>query len=192
VKRGFSVLEAEITHYTMKTKEQKKEAVQSLAATLPKSSITLFTTFARAGEPGLSVSQMQAMKRALRAGESEYLVVKKTLLDKALAELKYDGVDVFGMDGSTGLVLGHGDVYAVTKALYKFAKEFPALKVFGGWMDGRLLTRDEVLEMATLPSRDELIARLLGMMKSPLSQLAIVLGQIEKQKAGAGQAVATA
>lgn len=176
----------------MKTKEQKKEAVQSLAAVLPKSSITLFTTFARAGEPGLSVSQMQTMKRALRAGESEYLVVKKTLLDKALAELKYDGVDVFGMDGSTGLVLGHGDVYAVTKALYKFAKEFPALKVFGGWMDGRMLTREEVLEMATLPSRDELIARLLGMMKAPLSQLAVVLGQIEKQKAGAGQAVATA
>lgn len=166
----------------MKTKEQKKEAIDALAKSLPGSSITIFTTFARAGEPGLSVAQLQELKRTLRAQEGEYVVAKKTLVDKAIHDAQYDGIDVFGMDGSMGLVLSHGDVYAVAKTLYQFAKKNPALKLFAAWTDGHAMSKEELVDMATLPSRDELLARLLGMMKYPLTSLAIVLGQIEKQK----------
>jgi large subunit ribosomal protein L10 len=169
----------------MKTKEQKKEAAQALAKELPSSTITVFTTFARKGEKGLSVAALQQLKRALRKSEGEYVVAKKTLIEKALEELKYDGIDVYGMDGSMGIVLGHGDAYVTAKELYTFAKENKALQFFGAWMDGHFISKDELTAMATLPSRDELIARLLGMMKYPLTALAIVLGQIEKQKAGA-------
>jgi ribosomal protein L10 len=84
----------------MKTKAQKKESIDNLAGMLPGSTITIFTTFARAGEPGLTVAQLQQLKRALRQSEGEYVVAKKTLVEKALHHLKYDGVDVFGMDGS--------------------------------------------------------------------------------------------
>lgn len=172
----------------MKTKQQKKEAIDSLATTLPGATITIFTTFARAGEPGLSVGQMQTMKRALRAVDSEYVVAKKTLVDKAATQLKYDGLDIFGMDGSMGLVLGHGDIYAVTKALYQFAKANPALKLYAAWMDGHAVSQKELIDLATLPSRDELIARLLGMMKYPLSSLAVVLNQVAKEKAAGAPA----
>src|ERR1043166_10249460 len=135
----------------MKTKAQKKTAVEALAKELPESTITVFTTFARKGEKGLSVAQLQQLKRALRANEGEYVVAKKTLVEKALEQLKYDGVDLYGMEGSMGVVLSHGDAYAVTKQLYQFAKANPALKLFTAWMDGHLVSNEDVMAMATLP-----------------------------------------
>ncbi|MCC6934346.1 MAG: 50S ribosomal protein L10 [Candidatus Yanofskybacteria bacterium] len=172
----------------MKTKVQKKESIDALATTLPDASITIFTTFARGGEQGLSVAQLQELKRALRSVESEYVVAKKTLVDKALQQLKYDGVDVFGMDGSMGLVLAHGDVYAAAKQLYQFAKANPALKLFAAWTDGHAISLAELTDMATLPSREELIARLLGMLQYPVKSLAIVLDQVAKNKTAAAPA----
>jgi large subunit ribosomal protein L10 len=173
----------------MKTKAQKKESIDALEQALPSSTITIFTTFARAGEPGLSVAQLQELKRALRRVEGEYVVAKKTLINKAMQDLQYlpageagEGLDVFSMDGSMGLVLAHGDVYTVAKALHQFAKANPALKMFGAWSNGKALSLAELTEMAVLPSRDELIAHLLGMMKYPLSSLAVVLDQVAKQK----------
>jgi large subunit ribosomal protein L10 len=166
----------------MKTKAQKKESIDALEKALPSSTITIFTTFARAGEPGLTVSQLQELKRSLRKAEGEYMVAKKTLVDKALHDLKYDGLDIFGMEGSMGIVLAHGDIYAVSKALYQFAKANPALKLFAAWTDGKAMSLAELTEMATLPTRDELIARLLGMLQYPVKSLAIVLDQVAKQK----------
>lgn len=166
----------------MKTKAQKKESIDALEKMLPSTTITIFTTFARAGEQGLSVKQLQNLKQALRAADGEYTVAKKTLIDKALHDLKYEGVDVFGMDGSMGLVLGRGDINTVTKALYQFAKANPALKLFVAWSDGHVIAHDQLIDIATLPSREELLARLAGMLKYPLSSLAVVLGQIAKGK----------
>ncbi len=166
----------------MKTKEQKKVAIDALAKALPSSTMTVFTTFARAGESGLSVGQMEVLKRALLKVDGEYVVAKKTLVQKALTDLNYDGVDVFGMDGSMGLVLGHGDAFAVAKVLFSFAKENPALKLYAAWMDGRAVSHTELIDIATLPSRDELLARLLGMLKYPLSSLAVVLNQVALAK----------
>ena len=166
----------------MKTKAQKKESIDALEQSLPGTTNTIFTTFARAGEPGLSVSQMEELKRALRAAEGEYVVAKKTLVARALSDLKYDGLDVFAMDGSMGLVLAHGDIYAVAKALYAFAKDHPALKLFAAWTDGRMVPHAELIDIATLPGRDELLARLLGMLKYPLSSLAVVLNEVAKTK----------
>lgn len=166
----------------MKTKSQKKENIDALKQTLPGSSITIFTTFAREGEVGLSVSQLQELKRSLRASDGEYLVAKKTLVDKAMQDLNYDGIDVFAMDGSMGLVLGHGDVYTVAKALYQFAKTNPMLKLYVAWMDGQVIPHEQLMEMATLPGREELLARLLGMLQYPVRGLAIVLDQVAQKK----------
>lgn len=166
----------------MKTKAQKKEAIDALEGMLPGATITVFTTFARVGEAGLSVAQLQELKRALRASGSEYVVAKKTLVDKAMHALNYDGVDVFGMDGSMGLVIGHGDVFAVAKVLYQFAKANPSLKLFAAYTDGHAVSKTELMDMATLPSREELIARLLGMLQYPVRGLAVVLDQVAKQK----------
>ena len=166
----------------MKSKNQKKEELKTLKQKFPKSEITVFTTFSRAGEKGLSVAQMTQLKRALKEIHSEYLVTKKTLMDLALKDLKYDGADVFGMDGSVGLVFGEGDVYAVSKKLYDFSKKNSALKFFGAIFEKNFINKERFLEIAKMPSKEALLGRLFGMMKYPISGLAIVLNQISKQK----------
>jgi len=167
----------------MKTRSQKQSELGKLKEKLPKSTITIFTTFAREGEKGLSVAQMQELKRALRAlNGSEYLIAKKSLTDLSLKELKYDGVDIFGMKGSLGVVVGNDDAYSIAKKVYEFAKKNQALQFFGALFDGAYIDADRFVEIAKMSSRIELIARLLGMMRYPLTSLAIVLKQISEAK----------
>ncbi len=165
----------------MKTKIKKSEELKKLKSKLPKSKITVFTTFSRAGEKGLSVAQMSELKKALRVMDAELLVTKKTLMDLALKELKSEA-NVYTMEGSVGLVLGNGDVYEISKKLYEFAKKNKALQFFGAIFENSFMDKDGFLEMAKMPSRETLLARLFGMMKYPISGLAIVLSEIAKKK----------
>ena len=174
----------------MKSKIQKKKELKALEAKLPDSQITIFTSFAHDGEKGLSVAQMTELKRGLRASAgSEYLVTKKTLIDRALHER---GVDVFGMEGSLGLVLGKSEPYGLAKQVYDFAKKNQALKFFGALLDGKFMTKEEFLEMAKMPSKEVLIARLLCMMRYPVSSLYIVMSELAKKQAASAPAPAEA
>lgn len=177
----------------MKTKVQKKEELKSLQGKLPKSQITVFTSFARNGEKGLSVAQMTALKRLLREANSEYVVTKKTLIDIASKEVSRDdiAVDVYGMDGSLGLVIGNDEPYSLAKRVYDFAKKNPALKFFGAFIEGHFISKEEFVEMAKMPSKEVLIGRLFGMMKYPITSLYVVMSEIAK-KQGAGTPVAEA
>jgi len=167
----------------MKTRSQKQTEVGKLKEALPKSTITIFTTFAREGEKGLSVAQMQELKRALRSlNQSEYLIAKKSLTDLTVKDLNYDGVDVFSMPGSLGVVVGNDDAYSIAKKVYEFSKKNQALKFFGAYFDGSFLDVERFMEMAKMPSRNDLLARLFSMMKYPLSSLVIVLSEIGKTK----------
>ena len=183
----------------MKTKIKKSEELKKLKAKLPKSKITIFTTFSRAGEKGLSVAQMSELKKALRAIDAELFVTKKTLMDLALKEYidisKYPGLDVYGMEGSVGLVFGGlgegsgakpgisvGDAYAISKKLYEFAKKNKALQFFGAIFENSFMGKDGFLEMAKMPSKEVLIGRLLGMLTYPMRGLAVALSEVAKQK----------
>lgn len=167
----------------MKTRTQKATELSLLKEKLPKATIRIFTTFARDGEKGLSVAEMQQLKRALRKIGAEFLIAKKSLVDIASRDLNYDGVDVFGMNGSVGIALAEGDQYAAAREVYKFAKEHQALKLYSAWGDG-YITPEMLAEMATMPSREELVVRLLGMLQYPIRSLAMVLQQIaDKQPA---------
>jgi len=165
----------------MKSKEQKKKELTELKEKLLRSKITIFTSFAREGEKGLTVGDMRNLKKDLRAANSEYVVEKKTLLDKALTEDKKD-IDIFQYPGSMGIVFGYGDEMAIAKSVYNFAKKNPAMKYFGALWNGRFMDLTEFTEFAKLPTREVIIARLLGMMTYPVSALAITLDQISKNK----------
>ena len=165
----------------MKSFQQKKEELAALKDKLAKAKIVVFSSFARGGEKGLNVMAMGKLKKDLRAVESEYVVEKKTLLDKALKESKR-AVDVSKYQGSLGAAFGYGDGQAVAKTIYGFAKKNPALKYFGAIWDGKFMDLAEFTEFAKLPAKDVMIARLLGMMKYPLSALANVLDQIAKKR----------
>jgi large subunit ribosomal protein L10 len=171
----------------MKSKQQKKKELIKLQEKLSKAKILIFTTFAREGEKGLGVGDLRALKKDLRASDSEYIVGKKTLFNKALVENpsfvktsegKQKNVDVFQYPGSLGIVFGYGGEAEAAKSVYNFAKKNPALKYFGAFWNREFMDFAEFTEFASLPSRDVLIARFLGMLKYPLSALAVVLNQI--------------
>src|SRR3989344_2333194 len=172
----------------MKSKQRKSEELSNLKTKFPKSKITVFTSFssstssgqAKAGEKGLSVAQMTELKRLLRSMHSEYLVTKKTLIDLAFKGAKYDGLDVYGMEGSIGLVLGDGDPYLIAKKIYEFSRKNQALHFWGAVMDGKFMGPDGFLEMAKMPSKEVLIGRLLGMLTYPMRGLAVVLSKVAK------------
>lgn len=182
----------------MKSKTQKSEELKSLKDKLPKSKITVFTSFSKAGEKGLSVAQMTELKRLLRTMKSEYFVTKKTLMDLALKEKKYDGLDVYKMEGSIGLVLGNDDPYAVAKKIYEFSRKNPALHFFGALLrpsstevlegkqgsegQERFLSKEAFLEIAKMPSKEVLLGRLVGMLTYPMRGLAVALSEIAKSK----------
>lgn len=168
----------------MKPKLQKKEELKKLKEKLPKSKITVFTTFSRAGEKGLSVAQMSELKKALRVIDAELFVTKKTLMDLALKELKSEA-DVYGMEGSVGLVLGSGDAYAISKKLYEFAKKNKALQFFGAIFENSFMGKEGFLEMAKMPSKEILIGRLLEMLTYPMRGLAVALSEVAKKKESA-------
>ena len=165
----------------MKTKKQKKESLNKLNDRLSKAKIAVITSFARQGEKGLSVKDMREIKKSLKGFNSEYVVEKKTLLDKALVNAKKK-MDTFSFQGSLGVMYVYGDEYATTKALHQFAKKFPVLKFFAGIYGDQLLSEAQIVEMAKMPSREVLLGRLVGMLSYPIKGLAVVLDQITKTK----------
>ncbi len=173
----------------MKSKVQKSKELKDLQGKLPQSQITIFTSFARAGEKGLSVAQMTELKRALRAAHSEYVVTKKTLIDKAMGD---KGVDVYGMQGSLGLIVGplrraedeasNDEAYGLAKKVYDWARKNQALQFFGALVEGNFINKEQFLEMAKMPSREVLLGRLVGMLTYPMRGLAVALNEVAKQK----------
>jgi len=164
----------------MKTKVQKLADADNLKSKIPASKLTVFTSFGRTGEKGLSVAQMTELRRLLRSINADYLVTKKTIIDRAV---KGSGdVDVLSMIGSLGLAMGKDDAYVTAKKLYEFAKKNTALQFFGALFDGKFISNDQFMEMAKMPSREILLGRLFGMLKYPLSSLAIVMNEISKKK----------
>ena len=165
----------------MKTKVQKLADADNLKSKIPASKLTVFTSFGRTGEKGLSVAQMTELRRLLRSINADYLVTKKTIIDRAV---KGSGdVDVLSMIGSLGLAMGKDDAYVTAKKLYEFAKKNTALQFFGAFLENGFITKEQFMEMAMMPSRETLFARLFGMMKYPINGLIIILNQIKEKQA---------
>ena len=164
----------------MKTKVQKLADADNLKSKIPASKLTVFTSFGRTGEKGLSVAQMTELRRLLRSINADYLVTKKTIIDRAVKDS--GDVDVLSMVGSLGLAMGKDDAYVTAKKLYEFARKNTALQFFGALFDGKFISNDQFMEMAKMPSREILLGRLFGMLKYPLSSLAIVMNEISKKK----------
>jgi large subunit ribosomal protein L10 len=161
----------------MKSKQQKQKELKQLKSKLPAAQITVFTSFARTGEKGLSVAQMTELKRMLRSIKSEFVVTKKTIIDRATK-----GADVYAMNGSLGLVVGNDEPYSVARKIYEFAKKNTALQFFGALFNGTFINKEQFMEMAKMPSREVLIGRLFGMMKYPVTGLYGALTEISKKK----------
>ena len=124
------------------------------------------------GFTGLTVADVTKLRRKFREGGVEYKVIKNTLTRIAADELGYDGLDSH-LEGPTALAYSAEDAVAPAKILKAFIKE--TLTVKAGLVDGQVIDAAAVNALADLPSREELIAKLLGSMQAPVSGLVNVL-----------------
>jgi large subunit ribosomal protein L10 len=123
---------------------------------------------------GLTVEELSELRSKLRAFNSEYTVVKNTLRDIALKEA---GIDNAGSNfsGPIALVIENGDIVSPAKALMDFAKTHTKLKVKAGYLEGKFVDAAVVDQLSNLPSREVLIAKMLGGMNAPISGFVNVL-----------------
>lgn len=150
--------------------ERKTKIVAELREWMERCTVAIATDYS-----GVSVTAMTGLRRALREQGVQYRVVKNTL-----AHLAADAAGQTAMkgivEGPTGIAFGYGDPTEPAKALAEFIRtNRTTLTVKGGVMGERTLTAQEVSQLAALPSRDELLARLAGQLQSPIAGLVHVL-----------------
>ncbi|HZE75157.1 MAG TPA: 50S ribosomal protein L10 [Gemmatimonadales bacterium] len=165
------------------SKTERQATVEALSAQLRGSPNLYVTDFS-----GLNVLRMTEFRRRLRAAGVEYIVVKNTLAQRALAANAVTGLDPH-LKGPTGLVLAGNDPVAAAKVITDFAREFerPAIKI--GLVDGKAVTSDQVKRLASLPSREQLLSQLAGAFQAPLAQLAGAMNGLLYQVVGALEAL---
>jgi large subunit ribosomal protein L10 len=123
---------------------------------------------------GLTVKATEELRGTIRAQEAAFKVYKNSFTELALADLGYPSLGAV-LEGPSAFVFASGDPVASAKALRAYAKSNPNLEIKGGLLNKAIMSADQVLAIASLPSREELIAKLLGTMKAPLSSIAQVL-----------------
>jgi len=177
-----------------KTKQQKQEIVDKIAGKIKRAKILVFTSFSQRGKKGLNFSSMEKLKKALKGADAEYMVAKKTLFDLAMKKFSFSGdIKVGDLGGSVAVLFGYGDLIEPVKILHKLSKENNALVLYLGLNtdDNKIISKDLLVELANLPSREILLYRLAGSVRYPLSGminvlkgnirgLAIALSQIKK------------
>jgi large subunit ribosomal protein L10 len=131
---------------------------------------------------GLKVSELGELRTALRGSSTEYKVLKNTLASIAAKDKGHDDLLQY-LEGPTAVAFVKGDAVQAAKDLSEFAKNHPALVLKGGLVEGRVLNPDEVKQLATLESREVLLAKLAGMMQASLQQAAILLSAPLRQVA---------
>lgn len=169
-------------------RSDKAAAIASLKEKFSEADATVLTDYR-----GLSVAAMQELRRSLGEGTT-YAVAKNTLTRIAASQAGVEGLDD-KLVGPTALTFINGDVATAAKGLRNFAKDNPLLVVKGGYMDGRVLSADQVEKLADLESREVLLAKLAGGLKANLTKAAQVFSALPAKAArglGALQDKATA
>lgn len=154
----------------MLTREQKKEESEQLRATLGDVS-TLFLV----ENTGLAVNQVNLLRSEIRKTEATYRVVKNSVVKLAVEGTEMEGLTPY-LVGPKALAFTSGDGVALAKILKTFIKDHPALSFREAFLDGQILEPDAAKKMADLPSKEELISKLLYLLQSPIRRLVVALG----------------
>ena len=144
--------------------QKKVDTVADLKGRLEKATMIVSTEYR-----GLRVKEMQDLRRKLREGGLEVRVVKNTLVKRAADELGEPDI-VRIIEGPTALAIAYGDVIEASKALAAYAQTAPStFAVRGGYLDGSVLSANDLKELVKIPPRPVLIAQFMGHMQSPLA-----------------------
>ena len=160
-------------------KEQKAEQVEVLTEKLRKAKVALLTDYR-----GLTVTQLQELRGKLRTGDVEYRVVKNTLARRAAEAAGVPDLQS-ELEGPIAIAFGYDDLSMPSKLINEFVRSTRLkLDVKGGLVEGRVFTPDQVKQLADLPSRETLIAQLMGTLQSPVGQLVGIMQTPVQQLVG--------
>jgi large subunit ribosomal protein L10 len=159
------------------TKAKKHEQVEKLSAELKDVSNAVVATYSK-----LTVAQDYELRKALRGAGAKYQVVKNTLAERAAKGTKVEG-GLKNLSGVTSIAYTTGDPVAMAKALTKYAKDTPEFTFKVGVVEGRVITIKEIEALASMPSKDELMSKLLFLINAPAQRLVTVMNAVGRNLA---------
>lgn len=162
-----------------KTIAKKQEAVNSLAQEIKEAKVVLLTDYR-----GITVTDVTKLRADLRNVNAEYRVIKNNIIKRALDANGESALDE-ALEGPVALVMSTEDYLEPSKVIYNFTKDHDFYKIKGGIVDGKVMTAEEIITLAKLPSRKELLAKLAGALLGNITKLAVALDQVREQKANA-------
>ena len=149
-------------------KQQKVERVAELKARIEGSDALLLTEYR-----GLTVSEITELRRSLAEGGTKFAVVKNTLMRRAVNDAGRAELESL-LQGPSAVAFVAGDPVAAAKSVVDAAKKFPTLALKGGYMDGKMLSADDAKALALLESREVMLSKIAGLMKSEMTKAAAV------------------
>lgn len=156
--------------------KQKEEEVKALASQIKEAKLVLLTDYR-----GINVTDVTNLRSTLRKTNSDYKVIKNNITRRALAECGLEGLDEVLL-GPTAVIIGKEDYLEPAKAIYEFTKKNDFYKIKGGIVEGKVMTAEEIITLAKLPSRETLLSMLAGALLGNISKLAVALEQVRVQK----------
>ena len=154
----------------------KKEEVKKLADQMKDAKLILLTDYR-----GISVEDVTNLRKDLREKSTEYKVIKNNITRRALEECGIKELDSV-LEGPTAVIMTNEDFLEPTKAIYEFTKKNDYYKIKGGVVEGKVMTAEEIITLAKLPSRQDLLSMLAGGLLANISKFAVALEQVRLQK----------
>jgi len=151
------------------TKQQKATQLADLTDKMKKAESVIFSQYS-----GLTVTEIGEMRQKVREANAEMKVAKKTLMRLAAKAAGLPDVSREAMEGPIACIFSFTDPLSGAQAAFKFAKDHNKVKLIGGIYDGKALTREQAMEMARMPGREQLLAMFASMLISPLTSFASV------------------
>lgn len=167
-------------------KQYKVDEVSSMVEQLKDKSNVILTNYS-----GIKVKDLSKLRKVLRSKNADYRVVKNTLFKRALKEVGIEGLDEF-LKGPVAVAFAKEEIGDVAKALKDFAKDVEKFSYSAGYLDNVLYNQDQIKKIADLPSKEVLLAQVLGLVNGPARGIAVGMNQIMASLARGIKAVAEA
>jgi len=161
----------------MKKRSEKQQDLDKLKTELAKVSTVILSTF-----QGISVENDTKLRRAVQAVGGKYKVVKNTLAERAGAGTAAEGL-LKNLTGTNSIAYTQTDAVALAKALTKIAKDVPAFQFKAGVVEGRVISISEIQQLANLPSKEELISKVMFLLSAPAQRIASALNALPRNLA---------
>ena len=161
----------------MKKRSEKQADLDRLKVELAKVSTVILTTF-----QGITVEDDTKLRRAVQAAGGKYQVVKNTLAERAGSGTPAEGL-LKNLKGTNSIAYTNTDPVALAKALTKVAKDVPAFQFRAGVVEGRVINIAEIQQLASLPSKEELISKIMFLLNAPAQRVAMALNALPRNAA---------